>query len=53
MYRGDGALSDGMEHVSEETLDEAEHPLTVVLVSSQATSRERQLLVEEIIYQLI
>jgi len=28
MYRGDGALSDGTEHLPEETSDKAEHPLT-------------------------
>jgi len=30
MYRGDGALSDGMECLLEEMLDEAERPLTFV-----------------------
>jgi len=28
MYGGDGAMSDGMEHLSEETSDKMEHPLT-------------------------
>ena len=30
MYRDDRAMSDGMEHLSEETSDEAERPLTLL-----------------------
>jgi len=33
MYGDDGAMSDGTEHLSEETSDKAEHPLTVLLNS--------------------
>jgi len=34
---GNGGKSDGMEHLSEETSDEAEHPLTMTLLNANLT----------------
>jgi len=41
MYKGDGAMSDGTEHLLEETSDEAECPLTTPPGASSVTQESQ------------